>query len=40
MKIFKIVWKVFSTIYTVTLLYVIAILFGTKKVFDEVFNNK
>ena len=50
MKIFKIVWKVFSTICVVTLVSTTGWLVGTKKgreyldgsnkVLDEVFNNK
>lgn len=50
MKIFKIVWNVFSTICTVTLLSATGWLVGTEKgreymdgsdkVLDEIFNNK
>ena len=50
MKVFKIVWNVFSTIFTVAMLSTTGWLVGTKKgreyldasnkVLDEIFNNK
>ncbi len=50
MKVFKIVWNVFSTIYTVTMLSATGwlvgtkkgreCLYGTNKALDEVLNDK